>query len=337
MIMLKIVDFTLTKYKHGTTPNDGEIAWRYITTNDEAQNKRKAIARLCKYLEQKDPNRYEYYDGDFVELVKMRRDSDFNDSGDVIYKKAIGGDAKFHRKAIQRLARYLSKRDGEYIYFGRLPLLSRGENCYILHLRDTVVLSEYDIRKRHKNQLRGKKAAITKSINKAKKIRDKYKSSLMLDGYRSDPRFVSLVSNLWKQKQRYVQQKHSQPDYTDNTNGIDDATKQRFIGERVIFIEDHTGFVETIRVQRRTLERRLSREYSESSIYFLLNYVYHNIQMDHEELREEVSLSEEDVTLGDVINTIHTIDFVKKKIYNTVSLKIARPYPPNTQERRISC
>jgi hypothetical protein len=200
--MLKIVEFTLTKYKQGKTPSDGEVVWAYATTREAADSKRKSIARLCKYLEQKDPKRHEYYDGDFVELIKMRRDAPFNDNGKVIYKRAITGDTKFHRKAIQRLARYLSKRDDEYIYFGKLPLLERGENCYILSSRDTKILSDIDKQQQIKNQIRGKKSAITRNINKAKKIRELYRATLMPDEYKTDKRYVSLVTNLYKQKKR---------------------------------------------------------------------------------------------------------------------------------------
>lgn len=200
--MLKIVEFTLTKYKQGKTPSDGEVLWAYATTRDDAQNKRKAITRLSKYLEQKDTNRHEYYDGDFVELIKMRRDAPFNDNGEVIYKKDITGDTKFHRKAIQRLARYLSKRDEKYIYFGKLPLLERGENCYVLSLRSTKILNKTDKEKQIKNQIRGKKAAITRNINKAKKLRESYKATLIPGEYRADKRYISLVSNLYKQRQR---------------------------------------------------------------------------------------------------------------------------------------
>ena len=200
--MLKIVEFTLTKYKQGKTPGDGEVIWAYATTRADAQNKRKAIARLCKYLEHKDPNKHEFFDGDFVELVKMRRDAPFNDNGEVIYKKAIVGDTKFHRKAIQRLARYLSKRDEKHIYFGKLPLFERGENCYVLSLRDTKILNDADKEKQIKNQIRGKKAAITRNINKAKKLRESYKATLMPDEYKTDERYISLVSNLHKQRQR---------------------------------------------------------------------------------------------------------------------------------------
>ena len=200
--MLKITEYTLTKYKQGKTPSDGEVVWAYATTREAAQQKYKVIARLCKYLEQKDPNRHEYYDGDSVELVKMRRDAPFNDSGEVIYKRAITGDTKFHRKAIQRLARYLSKRDDEYIYFGKLQLLERGENCYQLASRDTVILNDVDKEQQIKNQIRGKKAAITRNINKAKKIRESYKATLMPDEYRTDKRYLSLVTNLYKQRKR---------------------------------------------------------------------------------------------------------------------------------------
>ena len=200
--MLKITEFTLTKYKQGKTPKDGEVIWAYATTRKDADNKRKAIVRLCKYMEQKDPNRHEYYDSDFVELAKMRRDAPFNDNGEVIYRKSITGDTKFHRKAVQRLARYLSKRDDEYIYFGKLPLLERGENCYQLASRDTVILNDADKEQKIKNQIRGKKAAITRNINKAKKLRESYKATLMPDEYRADKRYISLVSNLYKQKQR---------------------------------------------------------------------------------------------------------------------------------------
>ncbi len=203
--MLKIVEFTLTKFKQGKTPSDGEVVWAYATTRDDAQNKRKAIARLCKYLEQKDPNKHEYYDGDFVELVKMRRDAPFNDNGEVIYKKDITGDTKFHRKAIQRLARYLSKRDDEYIYFGKLPLFERGENCFVLSLRSTKILNRVDKEKQIKNQIRGKKAAITRNINKAKKIRESYNATLMPDEYKTDKRYASLVTNLYKQKKRLIE------------------------------------------------------------------------------------------------------------------------------------
>ena len=203
--MLKIVEFTLTKYKQGKTPSDGEVVWAYATTRADAQNKRKAIARLCKYLEHKDPNKHEFFDGDFVELVKMRRDAPFNDNGEVIYKKDITGNTKFHRKAIQRLARYLSKRDEKYIYFGKLPLLERGENCYVLSLRDTKILNDIDKEKQIKNQIRGKKAAITRNINKAKKLRESYRVTLMPDEYKTDKRYISLVTNLHKQKKRLLE------------------------------------------------------------------------------------------------------------------------------------
>jgi len=202
--MLKITEFTLTKYKQGKTPSDGEIIWAYATTQKTAQQKYKAIVRLCKYLEQKDPNRHEYYDGDSVELVKMKRDAPFNDNGEVIYKRVVTGDAKFHRKAIQRLARYLSKNDEEYIYFGKQPLCERGENNYQLASRDTAVLNETDKQKQIKNQIRGKKAAITRNINKAKKLRESYKATLFPDAYKTDKRYISLVSNLRKQRQRLV-------------------------------------------------------------------------------------------------------------------------------------
>ncbi|WP_457748752.1 hypothetical protein [Sulfurimonas sp.] len=207
--MLKITEFTLTKYKQGKTPSDGEVIWAYATTREAAQQKNKAIARLCKYIEQKDPNRHEYYDGDFVELTKMRRDAPFNDNGEVIYKKPITGDTKFHRKAIQRLARYLSKRDDEYIYFGKLPLLERGENCYVLSLRSTKILNVADKEKQIKNQIRGKKAAITRNINKAKKLRESYKATLFPDEYKTDKRYISLVANLYKQKKRLADNRKS--------------------------------------------------------------------------------------------------------------------------------
>lgn len=217
--MLKIVEFTLTKYKQGKTPSDGEVVWAYATTRNNAHNKRKAIARLCKYLEQKDPNRHEFFDADFVELVKMRRDAPFNDNGEVIYKRAIAGDTKFHRKAIQRLARYLSKIDDEYIYFGTLPLFERGENCYILSLRSTKILNDTDKEKQVKNQIRGKKAAITRNINKAKKLRETYKITLIPDGYKTDKRYVSLVTNLYKQKNRLAKCRKTGTDNIDTVVG----------------------------------------------------------------------------------------------------------------------
>lgn len=203
--MLKITEFTLTKYKKGKTPSDGEVIWAYATTREAAQQKNKAIARLCKHLEQKDPNRHEYYDGDFVELTKMRRDAPFNDNGEVIYKKSITGDTKFHREAIQKLARYLSKRDDKYIYFGKLPLLERGENCYVLTSRSTKMLNDADKEKQIKNQIRGKKAAITRNINKAKRLRESYKATLMPDAYNTNKRYISLVTNLYKQKKRLAE------------------------------------------------------------------------------------------------------------------------------------
>jgi hypothetical protein len=200
--MLKITEFTLTKYKQGKTPSDGEVIWAYATTREAANDKCKSIARLCKYLEQKDLNRHEYYDGDFVELIKMRRDAPFNDSGEVTYKRAIIGDTKFHRKAIQRLARYLSKKDDEYIYFGKLPLFERGENCYVLFQRSTKILNNIDKEKQIKNQIRGKKAAITRNINKAKKIRESYRTTLFPHEYKANKRYISLVNNLSKQRNR---------------------------------------------------------------------------------------------------------------------------------------
>jgi len=205
--MLNMVEYTLTKYKKGMCPRDGKIIWSYAMTREDGQKRHKTIARLCKYIMQKDPNKHEYYDGTFVEITKIRKDAAFNDSGKIIYKRTINGYTKFHRKAIQRLARYLSKRDDEYIYFGKLPLFGRGDNCYILSSRDTEILNNTDKEKVIKNKIRGQKAAITRNINKAKRIRENCKDTLIPDGYKTNKRFVSLVTNLYKQRERLTKHK----------------------------------------------------------------------------------------------------------------------------------
>ena len=96
----------------------------------------------------------------------------------------------------------LTKRDKEYIYFAQNQLRENGKNVYIVTTRATKMFDEKDKLQIWKRKISAQKGAITRNINKAKKIREKYNNSLFEEAYKDDKRFKSLVGNLYKQKAR---------------------------------------------------------------------------------------------------------------------------------------
>ena len=113
---------------------------------------------------------------------------------------------------LRRLTKYLSKRDGIYEYFGRIPLEEVGENRYILTHRKTKIYDTADKEKIVAAKIRGQKSAITRSINKARSIKKEYASGLFPEEYRSDKKYRSLLANLKQQRSRLNVIKRMTPD-----------------------------------------------------------------------------------------------------------------------------
>ena len=198
----EIEEIQIIKYKQGTHPHyDGEVIYSCITDSKD-DKKLKAVERLSDIIKANDPNCFYYTRGDTFQLLKMRKDAAFNDPGKIVYSKTFKDNKDFHLKALKRLAKFLTERDKKYIYFAQNPLKENGENVYMVTTRATKMFDEKDKLQIWKRKIAAQKGAITRNINKAKKIREKYNDSLFEEVYKDDKRFKSLVKNLYKQKAR---------------------------------------------------------------------------------------------------------------------------------------
>ena len=198
----ELKEIQIIKYKQGTHPHyNGEVIYSCITDSKDGK-KLKAVERLADIIKANDPDYFYYTRGDAFQLLKMKKDAAFNDPGKIVYSKTIKDNKDFHLKAHKRLAKFLTERDKEYIYFAQNPLKENGKNVYIITTRATKMFDEKDKLKIWKRKIAAQKGAITRNINKAKKIREKFKDSLFADNYKNDKRFKSLVKNLYKQKAR---------------------------------------------------------------------------------------------------------------------------------------
>ena len=201
--MQDIVEIQITKYKKGTHPHDdGEVLCSYIISGSEEDKKLKALRRLLEYVKSKDDNLLTFKRSQTYQLLKFKTDGVFNEKGEIVFSKEIKGNKEFHSKALRRLANILSRKNGENYYVAYVPLVEHGENCYIMSTRATKKLNEKDKLKQWKKQISAKKAAITRNKNKAKNIREEYKTTLFPNAYKDNKRFKSLVKYLYAQKSR---------------------------------------------------------------------------------------------------------------------------------------
>ena len=211
--MQDIAELQITKYKRGTHPHDdGEVLCSYIIEAKKEEKSLKALKRLTKYIESNDNNLFTFTRSETYQLRKFKTDGAFNEKGETVFSKEIKGNKELHSKALRRLAKWLSKKDNKYFFVAVIPFVTQGENCYLISSRKTKMLNKEDKYKTIKRKIVGQKGAITRNINKAKKIKHEYKTTLFPDSYKDNKRFKSLVKYLYVQKSRMYELTHMQLD-----------------------------------------------------------------------------------------------------------------------------
>ncbi len=206
--MTDIVEIIFKTYKTGTHPHDGKIIWSKIFLREEYDRKSKAIKRLISYIENRDKDKHEYILGNTVTINREYKNAPLNADRELVYNKDIDSDKEFHKKAAQRLARYLTKTSDDYNYYGGVVLEEHGENCYILGSRYTKILDTGDKQRLINKKISARKAALTRSINKAKKVRTNYSQTLFPDDYTRDIKYIKLLTNMKFQRSRLSQAKN---------------------------------------------------------------------------------------------------------------------------------
>jgi hypothetical protein len=215
--MIEVTETIIYKYQKGTSPNEGVVVWSNVSKRDSVN--KKAFNRLYTYIQGKDDNLHSYEFGNKAVLRRELADGLFNDSGVVVFEKDISDNKDFHKRAMQRLARYLTDRSDEYNYYGGVPLVEVGENCYQYAIRNTIVYNHIDKEKKIKKLVSARKSVITRSLNKAKKIREGYFNSLFPEYYKTDEKIAKLLTNLKKQKIRLHIAKRMKPSEYEDTIG----------------------------------------------------------------------------------------------------------------------
>lgn len=195
--MKDLTEYSITRFKKGTTPNDGEVIYSRVFHREEFDLKKKAIDRLYEYAQASEKNIVKFITIGF-EITRVDKDAEFNNAGENIYKEHT---AK-RILAATRLARYMSKKDNTYVYFCKPIIEEHGEFYITSGQRNTKSFNNEDKLKTIKKQISARKAVVTRAINKAKKVRAKYESTLFADGYKDDPKFVKLISSISVKKER---------------------------------------------------------------------------------------------------------------------------------------
>lgn len=222
--MISVVEVLITKYDRTVShnPNEGTPIWGRIMTRENEQSKKKSIHRLANILKASDPESYDYVLDDTLIIVKEKKNGAFNQKGETVYTRDISGSEEkkqLHKKASQRLARFLSKNDSEYNYYSRIELIPVGKNGYQVSYRYTNIMTIEDKLLSIKRKITGRKSALTRNINKAKKVREEYKTGLFPEGYRTDKRFLRLLKHLPAQRDRLHAAKRMTPEEIEDVVG----------------------------------------------------------------------------------------------------------------------
>ena len=221
---MNVIEVFLVKYDHtvSSNPNEGEAIWGRIISFEEKKKKEKAIYRLASIVKASDPEYHDLVMGDTLEIWRERKHGAFNQTGEVVYTKDISGNnvaKKLHNKAGQRLARYLSKINKEYNYYCRVEWVGIGRYGYQVGWRHTEILSVSDKELIIKRKITGRKSALTRSINKAKAVREEYRTSLFPEAYTTDIRYMRLLKYLPAQRKRLHEAKRMVPDDIEDVTG----------------------------------------------------------------------------------------------------------------------
>jgi hypothetical protein len=218
------VEFTITKYPRGKHPHhDGTVIWGRVVSREEFTKREKAFYRLKRIIEASDPDSIQYLFGDTLEVTRMRKDAAFNDMGEVIYAEDLSGTEEAYRlqrkHCIGYLVKYLSDINDAYNYYYKIEPRVAGGNGYLTGTRYTKVFNSDDKKRLIKQKINGRKSAISKSINKIRKIMDSYANTLMPEGYRSDRKFVSLLAHLPAQRKRLYEAETMHIDEVEDISG----------------------------------------------------------------------------------------------------------------------
>ena len=200
--MTPIYEFFITRYKKGTHPHsDGAVIWSRIFFRDEYEKREKAIKRLFRSIEKCD-DELAYLITTGVKIRKVKYDAAFNDMGEIIVSKKIKKDEATSLRAAKRLAAHLQKSDAMYMYIASTQTEERGTIAYLSGLRPGSLHDADDKVKIIKGKIRGRKSALTRAINQAKKVRSAHAITLFPDEYKTDPKFVRLLGTLSAKRER---------------------------------------------------------------------------------------------------------------------------------------
>lgn len=125
---------------------------------------------------------------------------DFKATGEIVYENTYDFDAKDkkrRRRAGERLCRFIETVDdrNRYYYRSAMEILPEGYHySYCLSFADRFEEGEKELYLKRK--VSGRKASITRTINKAKAVRDLWRASLFPEEYRMDVRYRSLLEHL---------------------------------------------------------------------------------------------------------------------------------------------
>ncbi|MDD4969759.1 MAG: hypothetical protein PHT07_10070 [Paludibacter sp.] len=133
-------------------------------------------------------------------LPKGMRFNDFKPTGEIVYVGAYpfdSKDKKRRRNAGDRLCRFLESVDDQHDYHYRsvMDILPEGYHYnYCLSFAERFGDGEKELYMKRK--IGGRKASITRTLNKAKEVRNVWRNTLLPDEYRTDARYVSLLGSL---------------------------------------------------------------------------------------------------------------------------------------------
>jgi len=203
---MKVVEFSIILYKKGEHPKNGKIIWADVFSYDIAIKKEKAIDRLFRIIKNKDKNTFILKRSNVAVLEMLPKNTSFNKKPKLVFRRQVK-DIKKGEIAIKRLAKLLTHRDKDNLYFGKLEFVEQGENIYVLHKRNTEVLTYEEKKRQVELNIRGKKSAISRAKNKAKHIIKEYSKTLFPCGYKEDEKYNYLCEYIKEQEEKLKEYK----------------------------------------------------------------------------------------------------------------------------------
>ncbi|MHC3995677.1 hypothetical protein ACXWTF_12705 [Thiomicrolovo sp. ZZH C-3] len=195
--MQQLVRVFFTRYPSGGDRRNAEVLFSEYMTREEYEGRRAALD--AAFEETKCDVAPAVIVEKIEKLPRGARRNDFKPTGDIVYSNEYPHELgrKSRYGAGQRLCRMLERRDPEheYHYWGRIEILPEGF-LYSFCLSTAERMDDEDKARYLKAKVAGRKAAITRAINKAKAVRQRYRSSLFPDQYKSDPVYIRHLQSL---------------------------------------------------------------------------------------------------------------------------------------------